>query len=101
MSIDELEAEALKWPLLLGRDWRRDSWRVSKRGRTERMLASGRKRRNDGTGLGRKCQWGHAAADVFGEARATACLYRVKRTEVRILAVMSLKRRPSYWVGRT
>ena len=30
-----------------------------------------------------------------------ALLYRVKPTELRILAVMNLKRRPSYWVGRT
>jgi plasmid stabilization system protein ParE len=29
-----------------------------------------------------------------------ALLYRVKPTEVRILAVMNLKRRPAYWVGR-
>jgi toxin ParE1/3/4 len=29
-----------------------------------------------------------------------ALLYRVKTTEVRILAVMNLKRRPAYWVGR-
>ena len=27
-------------------------------------------------------------------------LYRVKPEEVRILAVMNLKRRPGYWVGR-
>jgi toxin ParE1/3/4 len=30
-----------------------------------------------------------------------ALLYRVKPTEIRILAVMNLKRRPSYWVGRS
>ena len=30
-----------------------------------------------------------------------ALLYRVKPTEVRILAVMNLKRRPAYWVGRS
>ena len=30
-----------------------------------------------------------------------AVLYRVKPTEVRILAVMNLKRRPAYWVGRS
>lgn len=28
-------------------------------------------------------------------------LYRVAETEIRILAVMNLKRRPGYWVGRT
>jgi plasmid stabilization system protein ParE len=30
-----------------------------------------------------------------------AVLYRVKPTEIRILAVMNLKRRPAYWVGRS
>lgn len=30
-----------------------------------------------------------------------ALLYRVRPTEIRILAVMSLKRRPAYWVGRS
>ena len=30
-----------------------------------------------------------------------ALLYRVKPTELRILAVMNLKRRPAYWVGRS
>ena len=30
-----------------------------------------------------------------------ALLYRVKPTEVRILAVMNMKRRPAYWVGRS
>jgi hypothetical protein len=30
-----------------------------------------------------------------------ALLYRVKTTEVRILAVMNLKRRPAHWVGRS
>ncbi len=30
-----------------------------------------------------------------------ALLYRVKPTAVRILAVMNLKRRPAYWVGRS
>ena len=30
-----------------------------------------------------------------------ALLYRVKPAEIRILAVMSLKRRPAYWVGRS
>lgn len=30
-----------------------------------------------------------------------ALLYRVKPTEIRILAVMNLKRRPAYWVGRS
>ena len=30
-----------------------------------------------------------------------ALLYRVRPTEVRILAVMNLKRRPAYWVGRS
>ena len=28
-------------------------------------------------------------------------LYRVRPAQVRILAVMNLKRRPGYWVGRT
>ena len=28
-------------------------------------------------------------------------LYRVTSTEIRILAVMNLKRRPAYWVGRS
>ena len=28
-------------------------------------------------------------------------LYRVRPEQVRILAVMNLKRRPGYWVGRT
>ena len=30
-----------------------------------------------------------------------ALLYRVKAPQIRILAVMNLKRRPAYWVGRT
>lgn len=30
-----------------------------------------------------------------------ALLYRIKPEQVRILAVMNLKRRPGYWVGRT
>ena len=30
-----------------------------------------------------------------------ALLYRVESTEVRILAVMNMKRRPAYWVGRS
>jgi toxin ParE1/3/4 len=30
-----------------------------------------------------------------------ALLYRVKPTEIRILAVMNLKRRPAYWAGRS
>lgn len=30
-----------------------------------------------------------------------ALLYRMGPTEVRILAVMNLKRRPAYWVGRS
>jgi plasmid stabilization system protein ParE len=30
-----------------------------------------------------------------------ALLYRVKTTEVRVLAVMNVKRRPAYWVGRS
>ena len=29
-----------------------------------------------------------------------ALLYRIKPTGIRILAVMNLKRRPTYWVGR-
>ena len=27
-------------------------------------------------------------------------LYKIRREEIRILAVMNLKRRPTYWVGR-
>jgi len=30
-----------------------------------------------------------------------ALVYRVKPTEIRILAVMNVKRRPAYWVGRS
>ena len=30
-----------------------------------------------------------------------ALLYRAKPTEIRILAVMNLKRRPAYWVSRS
>jgi toxin ParE1/3/4 len=30
-----------------------------------------------------------------------ALLYRVRPTQVRILAVMNLKRRPAYWVSRS
>jgi plasmid stabilization system protein ParE len=30
-----------------------------------------------------------------------ALLYRVEPTGIRILAVMNLKRRPAYWVGRS
>jgi hypothetical protein len=29
-----------------------------------------------------------------------ALLYKIKPSGIQILAVMSLKRRPSYWVGR-
>jgi plasmid stabilization system protein ParE len=29
-----------------------------------------------------------------------AVLYEIKPTEVRILAIMNLRRRPGYWVGR-
>ena len=29
-----------------------------------------------------------------------ALLYSIKRDKVRVLAVMNLKRRPMYWVGR-
>ena len=29
-----------------------------------------------------------------------ALLYKIKPTSIRILAVMNLKRRPTYWVGR-
>ncbi len=29
-----------------------------------------------------------------------AILYRIRPQEIRILAVMNLKRRPTYWVGR-
>jgi toxin ParE1/3/4 len=30
-----------------------------------------------------------------------ALLYRIRGQQLRILAVMNLKRRPAYWVGRT
>jgi len=30
-----------------------------------------------------------------------ALLYRAKPKEIRVLAVMNLKRRPAYWVGRS
>jgi len=30
-----------------------------------------------------------------------ALLYRIREDQLRILAVMNLKRRPGYWVGRT
>lgn len=45
---------------------------------------------------------------VFGSVRRSLCrrfpyaiLYVVKGDEVRVLAVMNLRRRPGYWVGRT
>ena len=45
---------------------------------------------------------------VLGAIRRRLCqrfayglLYRVAGNEIRILAVMNLKRRPWYWVGRT
>ena len=45
---------------------------------------------------------------VFGAIRRRLCqrfpyglLYTVAGSELRILAVMNLKRRPGYWVGRT
>jgi toxin ParE1/3/4 len=44
---------------------------------------------------------------VLGEVRRTRCrrfpyglLYTIKENELRILAVMNLRRRPAYWVGR-
>lgn len=49
----------------------------------------------------------HAGTAIGGEVRRRlfrafpyAFLYKVKPKEIRILAVMNLKRRPSYWVGR-
>jgi plasmid stabilization system protein ParE len=49
-----------------------------------------------------------AAPVVMGTIRRRLCqrfpyglLYTVARSELRILAVMNLKRRPGYWVGRT
>lgn len=45
---------------------------------------------------------------VLGTIRRRLCqrfpyalLYTIARDELRILAVMNLKRRPGYWVGRT
>ncbi len=45
---------------------------------------------------------------VLGDVRRRLCrrfpyglLYTVREDEVRILAVMNLRRRPGYWVGRT
>ncbi|HVR29019.1 MAG TPA: type II toxin-antitoxin system RelE/ParE family toxin [Thermoanaerobaculia bacterium] len=45
---------------------------------------------------------------VLGSIRRRLCsrfpyalLYTVARNDIRILAVMNLKRRPGYWVGRT
>jgi plasmid stabilization system protein ParE len=45
---------------------------------------------------------------VLGSVRRTLCqrfpyglLYIVDQDEVRVLAVMNLRRRPGYWVGRT
>ena len=49
-----------------------------------------------------------AGAVVTGRVRRRLCqrfpyalLYSATTTEVRILAVMNLRRRPGYWVGRT
>jgi len=49
-----------------------------------------------------------AGPTVFGTIRRRLCqrfpyglLYTVAGNELRILAVMNLKRRPGYWVGRT
>jgi plasmid stabilization system protein ParE len=72
------------------------------------------------TGLGaafitevRRCTEGiaehpEAGPTVLGAVRRRLCqrfpyglLYTVARNELRILAVMNLKRRPGYWVGRT
>ena len=48
-----------------------------------------------------------AGATVLGAVRRRLCqrfpyglLYTVAQNELRILAVMNLKRRPGYWVGR-
>jgi toxin ParE1/3/4 len=49
-----------------------------------------------------------AAPQVLGSVRRRLCdrfpyaiLYSTSEAEVRILAIMNLKRRPSYWVGRS
>lgn len=49
-----------------------------------------------------------SSAAVFDSVRRLLCrrfpyalLYVVKKDEVRILAIMNLRRRPGYWVGRT
>jgi toxin ParE1/3/4 len=50
----------------------------------------------------------HASPVVLNSIRRRLCsrfpyalLYTVAESEIRILAVMNLKRRPGYWVGRT
>ena len=42
--------------------------------------------------------WQHSASNP--SAFPYALLYTVKPDGIRILAVMNLKRRPAYWVGR-
>jgi plasmid stabilization system protein ParE len=49
-----------------------------------------------------------ASPKVLGSIRRRLCsrfpyglLYAIAENEIRILAVMNLKRRPGYWVGRT
>ena len=49
----------------------------------------------------------HAGAIVLGDVRRRlmqtfpyALLYTISSSDVRILAVMNLRRRPMYWVGR-
>jgi plasmid stabilization system protein ParE len=49
-----------------------------------------------------------AGAAVLGRIRRRLCqrfpyglLYTVSGQEIRVLAVMNLRRRPGYWVGRT
>lgn len=49
-----------------------------------------------------------AAPEVLGAVRRRLCdrfpyavLYTASKTEIRILAVMNLRRRPAYWVGRS
>ena len=48
-----------------------------------------------------------AGTPVYGAVRRRLCqrfpyalLYKATNTEIRILAVMNLRRRPGYWVGR-
>jgi hypothetical protein len=49
-----------------------------------------------------------AAPEVLGAVRRRLCerfpyavLYTASGTEIRVLAIMNLRRRPTYWVGRS